>query len=222
MISTTNIPSGGSKLQKTLQPGNCKIKINKVYLEDFPYGTDAYNLMLDCEGEDLGPDFEGFFVDKDDESLGRYAGQVGRVRASRWAYEDKNLPNNVVINRDIEITKFLKNICDATDCADWLIGEDGQHETIESLVNKFNEDAPYADKYLYACLAGKEYENKQGYVNYDLYFPKFTREGIPFEAEDAGSGRVYKYNETDHIIKRKVKEVDSFEANEQPSKEFEV
>jgi len=86
MISTKDIPTGGGKTPKTLQPGNANIKINKIYLEKFPFGEDAYNLMLDCEGVDLGADFEGFFIDKDNEGAGRHTGQVGRVRASQWAF----------------------------------------------------------------------------------------------------------------------------------------
>ena len=35
-----------------------------------------------------------------------------------------------------------------------------EDETIEDFVAYFNEHAPYQDKYLNTCLAGKEYENK--------------------------------------------------------------
>ena len=119
MISTTNIPTGGGKTPKTLQPGNIAIKVNKIYLEKYPFGENAVNIMLDCESADLGDDFEGFFIDKDDESKGRHRGQVGRIRASQWAYADKILPGDIKIVRDIEITKFLKNLAVATDCVEW-------------------------------------------------------------------------------------------------------
>lgn len=221
MISTKDIPSGGSKTPKTLQPGNIKLKVNSIYLDKFPWGEDAYNVMLDCEGEDLGENFEGFFIDKDNESLGRHSGQVGRVRASQWAYEDKTIGDGIEISRDVEITKFLKNLCEATDCVDWLEGEDGKHETIESLVEKMNEDCPFADKYMSVCLGGREYENKAGYTNFDLFFPKFSKAGVPFESADAETGRVLKFNEADHIQRKKVKEVEEFEGSN-AKEEFEL
>jgi len=215
MISTKDIPTGGGKaLSKTLQPGNRVIKINSIYLEKYAFGQNAYHLMLDCEGPDLGENFEGFFIDKDNESLGRHKGQVSRVRASEYAYEDKILESGVQINRDIEIVKMLKNICVATDCLAWFEAEDGKHETIESLVQKMNEDAPYADTFMSTCLAGKEYENKQGYTNHDLFFPKFTKAGVPFENAEVETSisRVYKFNDKDHIRAKKApKQVASFD-----------
>lgn len=215
MISTKDIPGGGKALSKTLQPGNKVIKINSIYLEKYAFSQDAYHLMLDCEGPDLGENFEGFFIDKDNESLGRHKGQVSRVRASEYAYEDKVLPSGIEIKRDLEIVKMLKNICVATDCLSWFEAEDGKHETIESLVSKMNEDAPFRDAFMSTCLAGKEYENKQGYTNFDLFFPRFTKNGIPFENVEVEEGlsRVYKFNEKDHIRPKKtLKEVKGFEA----------
>ena len=222
MISTKDIPAGGGKAPKTLQPGNCKIKINSIYLDKVPWGDDALNVMMDCEGEDLGENFEGFFVDKDNENLGRHAGQVGRVRSSQWTYETKTLKSGVIIDRDVEITKFLKNLAIATDCVEWLDSQDGKHETIDSLVEQMNADAPYADKYINVCLGGREYENKAGYTNFDLFLPKFGKTGIPFEsAENDSTGRVFKFDEADHVIRKKDKEVDSFESKK-AKEEFEL
>jgi len=220
MISTKDIPGGGGgKTPKTLQPGNATIKVNGIYLDTVPWDKEAYNLMLDCEGTDLGAEFEGFFIDKTNEGLGRHKGQVGRVRSSQWAYQDKTLPGDIIIMRDVEITKFLKNLAVATDCLAWYEGQDGKHETIESLVEKMNEDAPFADKFVNTCLGGREYENKAGYTNFDLFFPKFSKAGIPFEDSTADStGRVYNFDATEHIIKKKVKAVDEFAANaEEPA-----
>lgn len=211
MISTKDIPTGGGKTPKTLQPGNIDIKINSIYLETYPFGEDAYVLLIDCEGPDLGENFEGFWRNKGNEAEGRHAGQVGRVKVSQWAFQDKTLSNGVVINRDIEISKALKNLAVATDSVAWFEAQNNKHETIESLVQQMNEDAPFKDKYMSACLAGREYENKQGYINYDLFLPKYTKDGTPYEAVDANTGRVFKYNENDHIIRKKNKDVNSFE-----------
>jgi len=210
MISTKDIPAGGGKAPKTLQPGNINIKVNRIYLEKYAFGENAYNVMLDCEGPDLGSDFEGFFINKDNEKQGRYKGQVGRVRSGQWAYQDKMLAGGIQILRDVEIAKFLKNLAVATDCVKWYEGQNDKHETIESLVEKMNADAPFKDKWISTCLSGKEYENKQGYTNYDLFFPKFSKSGIPFEAESTDTSRVYKFNDDEHIIRKKVKDVEEF------------
>jgi len=215
MINTKDIPGGGGgKTPKTLQPGNTVIKVNSIYLEDFKFSPGAFNLMLDCEGTDLGADFEGFFIDKNNEELGRHKGQVGRVRASEWAYADKELPNDVTISRNLEIVKFLKSLSGALGCLDWLESQNDKHATIEALVFAFNEEAPFKDKFLKVCLCGKEYENKAGYINYDLFFPKFTKAGFPFENADTvdGASKVYAFNKESHIRVKKVKSVESFEA----------
>lgn len=212
MISTKNIPTGaGGKTPKNLKPGNTTVKINSIYLEDYPWGENAYHLMFDLEGPAQPDGFEGFFIDKNNEALGRYAGQVSRVKASMWAYSDKTLDSGLVINRDVEISKVLQNIANATGCTAWLDAQDEKHETIESLVNQMNDDAPFADKLMDVCLAGKEYENKAGYTNFDLFFPKYANGGVPFEAADTENSKVLKFNDS-HIVKKKVKDVDSFEA----------
>lgn len=213
MISTKDIPTGAGKAPKTLQPGNITLKVNRIYLEEYKYGENAYNVMLDCEGPDLGAEFEGFFVDKNNEKLGRYKGQVGRVRAGQWAFADKLLPGGIQIIRDVEIAKFLKNLAVATDCLKWYEAQNEKHETIESLVNKMNEDAPFKDKLISVCLSGKEYQNKQGYTNFDLFFPKFSKDNVPFENSTLNSGKVYSFDESKHIIRKKVNEVEEFAAN---------
>lgn len=211
MISTKNIQSGGKVVSKVIEPGNNEVKINRIYLDSVPWSTEAYNLMCDCEGPDLGESFEGFNVDREDPSAGKYAGQVARVRASRWAFEDK-IVNDITFNRDLEILKHVKYLCDATGCGDWLSAQDNKHETIESLIDALNVDKPFADSYMRACIGGKEYQNKDGYTNYDLFFPKFSKTGIPYEAlsVDISKSRVSTFAEAEHIIKLKPKAVDGF------------
>jgi len=213
MISTKDIPTGGGNTPKTLQPGNTSVKISSIKLDKFPWGNDAYHVVLSCEGVDQGADFEGFFIDKEKEALGRHAGQVGNIRSGQWAYETKDLPSGVHIDRDVEITKFLKNLAVAVGFNDWYEGQDGKHATIESLIDKLNEDAPFEGKFINVCLGGREYENKGGYTNYDLFFPRFSKSGVPFEAMDVPTSKLLAFNSDSHIIKKKVKEISEFEAS---------
>ena len=175
------------------------------------YNEDTYNILLQCEGIAL-ENFEGFYRNVGDHSQGRYEGQVGRVKSSEWSYNDFTLPNGNQIVRDDEILKFINNLCDALDTS-WLSEQDNKFETIEELVNQFNIDAPFSNIFLYACLCGKEYMNKSGYLNYDLYLPKYTKQGFPFEKlnEESDTSNVYTFNADSHIKKMKAsKEVDSF------------
>lgn len=212
MISTKDLGGdNNAKAPKTLQPGNEVLKINSVVLEKNRFRDDSYDIILNCEGKDMGSDFEGFFVDKDNESAGRYKGQVGRIKASRYSFEDKDLDNGNKIIKEVEMSKFLRNLAIATDSLEWYEGQDGKHETIGSLIDAINESGAFDGKWLNVCICGREYESKSGYTNYDLFLPKFTKDGIPFENAETGAGKVYTFNDAEHVMRRKEKKVDSFE-----------
>jgi hypothetical protein len=217
-LNTKDIKTGGGA-SKTLEPGNQTCKISGVELEEFKLKEGAYNLILHMEGPDLGPTFEGFFINKDDESLGRHKGAVGKVKAGEWAFADGTTKSGIEVSRDQDILKFLKSLCTALggNAPKWLTDQDGKHDTIESLVSAFNVDQPYKDKYLNYCLAGKEWKDKKGYTRYELFLPKFSKNGVPFEATTAKPSKVLKYNDADHLKKAKVTEVTEFgNSNEAP------
>lgn len=206
MLNTKDIKTGGGGTPKTLQPGNCKVKVNAVTYEDYTFKPGGLQIILHCEGEDLGDTFEGFFINKDQESLGRHKGQVAKVRSSEYAYADGVTKTGIVVSRDADILKLLKNLCIETDCLDWLENEDGKHKTIQSLLDAFNASKPFADKFMNVCLAAKEYMNKQGYPAYDLFFPKSSKTGHPFEAVGKKNSKVIVYSETDHIRRKAAAE----------------
>jgi len=204
-LSTKDIKTGGGGVSKTFQPGNTLAKIRAVRLDEFKFRENAYHLILDMEGPDLGADFEGFFIDKDNESLGRHKGQVGQVKASEWAYSDGETKSGIPVSRDIEILKFLKSLCKALDIEDWLEKNDSKHDTIEAYIKAFNKDKPFKDKFIEYCIGGKEYVNRGGYTNYDLFLPKFVKGAAPF-----GTTRVIKYDESAHLRKKKEDTVSEF------------
>lgn len=211
-LGTKSLQSQG--VSKTLLPGNSVCKVNSVRLEKFQFKENSYVLILNLESEPVGENFEGFFIDKDDPSLGRYLGQVGRVRAQKYPYSDA-VTSKINISRDQEILKFIKNLCIATDSLEWFEGADEKFETIEEFVEAFNNDAPFKDVYLNFCLYGKEYVNRQGYTNFDLFLPKFTRQASPFESLKAKTTKLIKFNEKEGIIgKEEPKEVNSFDTTD--------
>ena len=201
-----NENSGGG-MAKTIAPGNHRLKINSIVLEDFQFIDGAKHLVLNVETEPI-EGFEGFLIDKDDESKGKYAGQIGRVKASQYAYADGQTKSGIKIQRDRSLMMFLANLSKATGIMKWFEEQDNKFNTIEDFVKNFSDNAPLKDKYLDFCIAGKEYENKSGYTAYDMWLPKAENNKYAYGEE--GSERILKYDEAKHLKKREIKPVDNF------------
>ena len=207
-LSTTDLSTGGgSGLPKTIQTGNHVLKINKITLEDYQFIDNAKHLVLHVETQPIDG-FEGFMIDKDDESKGHYAGQIGRVKASQYAFADGETKSGVKIQRDRSLLIFLQNLCKSLGVNEWFVAQDDKHDTIEDFIKAFAKDAPYTDKFMEFCIAGKEYESKTGYTNYDMWLPK--GEGNKYAYGEIEGGKVLKYDESKHLKKMEVKEVKSF------------
>lgn len=205
-LSTKDIKTGGG-ISKIFTPGVVKCKINGLTLEDFKWKEGAKNLILHLEGPDLGTDFQGFAIDKEDPSKGVHKGQIGSVKASQWAFADGETKSGIAISRDTDILKFIKQLCVAFKKVSWLDAQDDKHDTIESLIAAFNKDMPFGTASISFCIAGKEYVNKGGYPAYDLFLPKFSKTGAPF------GDKVCAFNEDEHIIKKKVEAVSEFDSS---------
>jgi len=212
MISTTNIPGEGSGIPKVLQPGNHIVTINSIKLETPPYNKDALNIVLNVEGPDMGESFEGFWVNKDDESLGRHKGQVASVKMTQFAFSNATTKTGIVINRDVEIVRTMQSLCKALNCIEWLQAQDNQHETVAELIQQFATDKPFAGKQLRCCIAGNEYQNKQGYTNFDLHFAKPVKGSYSYESAEVSeeSSKVMKFDPETHIRRKKTETVASF------------
>jgi hypothetical protein len=206
-LSTEDLGTGGSGMPKTIAPGNHVLKINGVQLEEFSFIPGAYHLLLQVETEPI-EGFEGFALDKDNPEKGHYAGQIGRVKASQYAFSDGETKSGIKIQRDRSILIFLQNLCKTLGINDWMLEQNNKHDTIEDFVKAFNETAPYKEKFLEFCVAGKEYVGKTGYTNYDMWLPKSENGKYAFgEVEE---GKVLRYDQTKHLKKLEVKEVSNF------------
>jgi len=204
-LSTTNLPAaGGGGVKKTLDPGNQICRINSVELVPFTFKEGAMELRFNMEGPDMGPEFEGFWINKDDQSLGRHKGQVGRVKATEWAFADGETKGGTKISRDTEIMKWINSFCEAIGKKEWMTAQDQKHATIESLVNAFAIDKPFKGIDLNLCIAGKEYLTKENYTNHDLFLPKFSKDGVPFELVGVAKSKLIKYDPAKHIVKKKA------------------
>ena len=206
-LSTTDLGTGGNGLPKTISPGNHVLKINMIDLEDFKFIEGAKHLILHVETEPI-PGFEGFALDKDNPEKGHYDGQIGRIKASQYAFADGETKTGIKIQRDRSILIFLQSLCKTFGVNEWFTEQDGKHDTIEDFVDAFNASAPIKDKYLEFCVAGREYEGKTGYTNYDMWLPKSENRKYSFgEIEE---GKVITFDESKHLKKLETKEVKSF------------
>ena len=206
-LSTKDLTTeSGGGMPKTVAPGNHELKINSIRLDEFRFIEGAYHLMMEMETKPI-EGFEGFMRDRNDESKGRYEGQIGRVKASQYAFADGETKSGIKIQRDNSIMIFLKNLSNALGINEWYIEQDNKHETIEDFVAYFNEHAPYQDKYLHTCLAGKEYQNKSGYIAYDCWFAKAQNRKYGYAPNGEN---VLAYNEAKHLKKIENKPVESF------------
>jgi len=231
MISTTNITENLGGEPKTLQPGNVKCTITSIALEPSErFKAGSANLVLHLEGPDMGPGFEGFLLDKDNPEKGRHKGQVGRVKTSKFPYSDGVTKKGVEISRDRDIVRMLSLICKETQSLAWFESQDNQHDTVESLVKQMNVDKPFAGKQLNFCISGKEYTNKEGYVNYELFLDKFTKQSVPFESADVDEShsKVKKFDPAVDLERNPLsKSVKSFgdgeeASHQEASKDFEL
>ena len=207
-LSTTDLgKEGGSGLPKTIAPGNHRLKINSVFLEDFKFIEGAKHLVMNVETEPIDG-FQGFMIDKDDESKGHHEGQIGKLKASQYAFADGKTKSGIPIKRDRSILMFLQNMCKAVGANDWFISQNDKHETIEEFVEAFNTDAPFKGRYFDCCVAGKEYEGKSGYTNYDMWIPKGNKDGG--YAFGCIGDKILAYDETQHLKKLETKTVEGF------------
>ena len=92
MLNTSGMSAGSGKEKPVIGPGNQVVKINSITFDVTPYAADAFNIMLHVESEPMEGEFQGFLLDANDPNSPRYAGQVGRVRFSQYAYKDTILP----------------------------------------------------------------------------------------------------------------------------------
>jgi hypothetical protein len=74
----------------------------------------------------------------------------------------------------------------------------------------FNSDKPFKDKFVKMCVAGKEYMNKAGYINFDLYLPRANRGQASIESTDKEQSKLMAFDSEAHIKKAKTESVTSF------------
>ena len=223
MLNTKDMSAGSGRTKPVLDPGNHVVKINSITLDQTPYDADSYNIHLHVETAPIGGDFEGFFRDYNDQSKGRYEGQIGRVRISPFPFKDTTLPSGREISRDQEILKHMITLAETLDMRDAL--DSINAETIEDFMREC-DDLMGGSKLINMCIGGREWENKEGYVNNDLYLPRMSKDGIAMEALDKENSRLLKFDRGVHVkalVKKETSNDDTpFKANSGSGSDFEL
>ena len=196
MLNTKDMSAGSGRTKPVLDPGNHVVKINSITLDQTPYDADSYNINLHVETAPLGGEFEGFFKDYNDQSQGRYDGQIGRVRISPFPFKDTTLPSGREISRDQEILKNMITLAETLDMRDGL--DSIEADTIESFMTEC-DNLFGGSKLINMCIGGREWENKEGYINNDLFLPRMSKDGIAMEAIDKDNSRLLKFDRAVHV-----------------------
>ena len=90
-------------------------------------------------------------------------------------------------------------------------------ETIEDFMREC-DDLMGGSKLINMCIGGREWENKEGYVNNDLYLPRISKDGIAMEALDKENSRLLKFDRAVHVKALVKKDVNPNGADELPFK----
>jgi len=196
-VNTKNVKTDtGGFVPKNLQPGNNICTIHSITMNKASYikERDEYEVKLVLEGPPL-PNFEGFNIDQNDPSKGKFKGQSAIVKLSQWNYKDGETTNGYKVFRDDDIVRDLTCLCKELGILEWIESKDGI-ATVELLIEAINTEKPFAGISMHYCLGGREYLNKKNYKAYELYLPRMDRSGKPFSKNEA---KVQKFFESVHV-----------------------
>ena len=224
MLSTKDMSAGSGGTKPVIGTGNQKVKINSITFDQTPYDSDAFNITLHVESEPMEGEFNGFMKDLNNPNGERYEGQVGRVRFSPYPYKDTILDNGNEIKRDNEVLKamvFLSEVVDKRTELDAI-----EANTIEDFMIKAAKVCSNTG-YLNACLGAREWENKEGYVNNDLFLPKRSKAGVPLEEVDVENSKILIFDENNKqhfrpLIKKESATTSNFEPSVATGDDFDL
>lgn len=200
-------------VSKTIKPGNVKARVYGISTSEATFkGVDKLFLHLHLETEPIGPDFQGFLIDKDDESKGRFVGQIGNVKSSGFGYDDnrKDKDGNIITKED-SVIMFLDSLCNEAGST-WVkdVIEGRKFNSMEEFIKGFNKELPIKDVYLNWCIGGTQDTDENGYPKYWLNLPKFEK-GFRLFATDENKSTLLPYEKEEHLyVKEQPKNVNNF------------
>jgi hypothetical protein len=205
-IGTKNVNVGSGKLPKNFIVGNQTARIigmsfQETTFKDRNTGSDVTKawVVMDLETEAVGGEFEGWLIDKNDESKGRRSGQTGRVKSDPFGYEDKTYNG-----KDYSIHKstiqFLKGVeLEATGATKFMDDIDGKYDTYDEICKAFAEESGVGKVFLNWCIGGKKEMGDDGYPVYWMNLPKWTK-GSKLYAHPDKSDNLLQYHAGAHLF----------------------
>lgn len=166
---------------------------------------DGYDIAMLVEGKDLtSQGFEGFFIDKEDESLGRYKGAVGSVKLSQYTFATKTFPAKgtkpeQTVDRDTAIVTEFGKIAKLVGKVDELF--EGEVADIPSLIAKAS--TVLVGSKLNLSIGGKEYD-KKGFTKYELFLIKADKGLFNMEVPGKTPSFLQQFDPAKHIVKMKA------------------
>lgn len=228
-LSTKNMTERTGRIKPVLDPGNHVIRINDITFDQTPYDTEAWNILLHVESEPVEGEFEGFLTDVENSKSPRYKGQVGRVRFTPWPFKDATLPSGREINRNVEVLYAMMDLAKALGLEDDLnnieVDDHDPNDQVTPICDYMAECRKIFSNsdYFNACIGGREWENKEGYVNNDLFLPRKFKGLVPIEGCDVENSKLIVFNKDEHIKPLKKKnDVPSFEPPSNGNTDFEL
>ena len=224
MLSTTGMSASSGKEKPVVGPGNQLLKINSLSFVPTPYDAEAYNILLHVETEPMGEEFQGFLKDTNQPNGPRYAGQVGRIRFAPYPYKDATLPSGNEVKRDNEVMKAMVFLAEALDKRKEL--DNIQANTIEEFMTACNGLFSNSE-FVNMCLGSKEWINKDGYINDDLFLPKIIKGDVPIETVGVEPSKliVFSTDDKNHYkkaIKKESEKVNQFEPAKASGNDFDL
>jgi hypothetical protein len=199
-IGTNDVTVGSGKAPKNFIPGNHSAKIIGMSFQEVTFKDDVTKawVILDLETKPLGGEFEGWFIDKDNESLGRRMGQTGRIKSDPFGYEDKSFKGN-----DYSIHKstiqFLKSMeIEITGKTAFMDSINDKFDTYEEMCEAFFTNVIPADFFMEWCIGGKKELGDDGYAKYWMNLPKWTR-GKKLYAHPDKANNLVTFHEQLHV-----------------------
>ena len=142
------------------------------------------------------------------QGAGRFEGQVGRVRYSPYPFKDTTLASGREINRDQEVLKSMIFLSEQLGKRSELDAIEAN--TIEDFMTKCDVVLGNSE-FFNACIGSREWENKDGYINNDLYLPRINKGLVPVEGLNKESSKLIQFNASEHV-KAVVKKESNTEA----------
>lgn len=192
--------NAGSYVSKIIQPGTQTCRITSISLDSPPYDKSSYFVNVTLEGREVGGEFVGVAIDKNNPSLGNYLGQVGTVKSGRYPFKDYEWKGKT-ISRDEQIFRWINNLAKGIGVLDKMNADNLEANTIEEYVAKATRYLINPENWCEFTIAGQEYFN-EGYdnANYRLFFPKSEGKNLPYSVD--GTTNFVSFDAAKHIIKK--------------------